>query len=91
MQKPRIKSLGDNNPDDGKQHYEYSPYFHGKGKAGLKRFEYLQTCDKLKDKLCKERGIHLIRIRYDRTITPKYLLTRLANEGIDISQAAVKP
>lgn len=67
---------------DGKQHTTYSTYMHGKGKAGLARFEYLQACDKLKDDLCSRAGIDLLRIRHDRTITPGYLLRRLENEGI---------
>lgn len=69
---------------DGRQHFQYSTFLHGKGKKGLERFQYLQACDKLKDELCKKRGVRLIRIRYDRRVTREYLLTRLKNEGITV-------
>ncbi len=62
----------------GQQHYKYSTYFHATEEA----FKYLQECDKLKVKLCQQRSIKLIHIRYDRTITKEYLIRRLTDEGI---------
>lgn len=67
---------------DGKQHLVYNPYMFGKGKAGQERFAYLQKCDSLKDRLCADAGILLLRIRHDRTITKSYLVRRLENDGV---------
>lgn len=57
---------------DGKQHFSHNSYFMTK-----KEFKYLQKCDSLKDKLCKEEGVALIRIRYDKEITRDYLLYKI--------------
>jgi hypothetical protein len=57
----------------GRQHYEYSPYFHKSKKV----FKYLQECDALKKELCEKHGITLIHIRYDKNLTTRYLLLKL--------------
>lgn len=44
---------------NGKQHYEYTPYFHG----DKKNFKEQVDRDKAKLKLCKKQGVHLIVIR----------------------------
>lgn len=63
---------------DGRQHYEFSPYVH-KTRAA---FEYQVACDRLKNSGCRARGVTLLRIRYDRTITKKRLLVILQESGL---------
>lgn len=63
---------------NGRQHYEYNPYMHKDREA----FEYLQRCDRKKRRECKRHGIHLITIKYTKTITKEYLIRRLQEEGI---------
>jgi very-short-patch-repair endonuclease len=48
---------------DGKQHYQYTPYFH---RNGPEDFEKQKERDKKKNKLCKESGITLLRYRVDQ-------------------------
>jgi hypothetical protein len=50
---------------DGAQHHEYIKYYH----KTKQQFYYLQECDQLKDRICKERGITLLKIPYNTTIT----------------------
>jgi hypothetical protein len=64
----------------GRQHYEYSTYFHKSKKA----FEYLKECDELKVKLCKECGVTLIHIRYDKKLTNRYLLLKLEESNPEL-------
>lgn len=47
---------------DGKQHFEESEFFHRKKNCSL---EEIQFRDHLKDKLCIENGVKLLRIKYD--------------------------
>jgi hypothetical protein len=63
---------------DGIQHYEYTKKFDKEYEEFLKR----QERDRIKDKLCKENGIKLIRIRYDEPLTEEYLKQKLIKEGI---------
>ena len=44
---------------DGKQHFESIEFF-----GGIKTFELLQYCDKIKSDYCKDNGIKLLRISY---------------------------
>lgn len=46
---------------DGKQHFELVPYWQTE-----EGFETLQYHDRLKDEYCKNKGIRLLRIKYDR-------------------------
>jgi hypothetical protein len=62
---------------DGRQHSEYNPYFH----KTKKQFRYLQECDILKDKICKEMGITLIRISHDKKITKDLIIEKLKKSG----------
>lgn len=62
----------------GRQHYEFNPYMH-KDRAA---FEYLRKCDAKKKRICKERGITLIAIKYTKTITKDYLIKRLDQAGL---------
>ena len=62
----------------GRQHYAYNKYFH----ASKQDFEYLQECDRSKAEQCKDRGIKLIAIRYDRVVNKDYLIRRFTDEGI---------
>ena len=63
---------------NGRQHYEYNPYMHQTKEA----FEYLQECDRRKNKLLKKLGYKLITIKYDKKITKGYLIRRLEEEGV---------
>lgn len=45
---------------DGEQHYKYSPFFHKSPNDLIKQ----QERDKLKENICKGKGIRLIRIPY---------------------------
>lgn len=63
---------------NGKQHYQFNSYMH----SSKESFEYLKTCDALKAKLLKQRGIRLITIKYDKDITFGYLVRRLKEEGL---------
>jgi copper oxidase (laccase) domain-containing protein len=62
---------------DGRQHTEYNAYFH-KSKA---QFKYLQDCDALKNKLCAQLGITLIRIPYDKKLSKEYIIKKLKEVG----------
>lgn len=61
---------------DGIQHYEYTPAFDETYNKFLNR----QKRDKLKEKLCKENGIKLIRIKYNISLN-KENLTKLLMEN----------
>lgn len=62
---------------DGKQHNEYNPYFF----KTKKQFEYLQECDKLKDRYSSAFSITLIRITHDKKITVSLIKERLTAAG----------
>lgn len=51
---------------DGKQHFEPVDYF-----GGEKAFKEVQRRDGIKTKYCKEKGIKLLRIRYDEDVEEK--------------------
>lgn len=63
---------------DGIQHYEYMEKYDKKYEDFIKR----QERDRLKDKLCEENEIKLIRIKYDEPLTEEYLKQKLIEEGI---------
>lgn len=63
---------------DGLQHYKYVEYFDRSYEDFVKR----QQRDKLKDELCKQNGVKLIRIRYDEPLTEEYLKQKLIDNGI---------
>ncbi|WP_422661684.1 hypothetical protein ACK8P5_26540 (plasmid) [Paenibacillus sp. EC2-1] len=63
---------------NGRQHYEFNPYMH-KDRAA---FDYLQSCDRRKQKGCDKRGVTLITIKYNKIITRDYILTRLKEAGV---------
>ncbi len=65
---------------DGRQHVQYSTYFH----SSIDAFEHQKRCDKIKNKVCNERGIKLIRIRYDMPLNLESLLRRLRRVGITV-------
>lgn len=64
---------------DGRQHAEFNKYFF----KSKKQFQYLQRCDKLKDKLCAQLNITLIRISHDKKITPQLLTKKIEETGRD--------
>jgi len=65
---------------DGKQHFEYSPDFHGKDKEkGLLMLEGQQYRDEVKNKYCFNRHIKLIRIRYSQY---NFIEEILSKEGL---------
>jgi hypothetical protein len=59
----------------GRQHYEYTPYFHKDRKA----FEDQLYRDKLKEEKCKEHGVNLIIVPY--TIKPQHIRSFIRNEA----------
>lgn len=63
---------------NGRQHYEFNRYMHKDQEA----FEYLQECDAKKRKDCKRRGVTLITIKYNKTITKEYMLKRFKQAGV---------
>jgi hypothetical protein len=58
---------------NGIQHYKYDPHFHN-SKADYKDQRYR---DKLKAKLCKKQGVHLISIPYYTKDIKAYILSKL--------------
>ena len=71
----------------GKQHYEWIDYFH----KTKEEFELLQYRDKCKKKICKIKGITLIRIRYDEKLSEQLVLTKLNYlKGLNINQEKLK-
>jgi hypothetical protein len=56
---------------DGAQHTHYTPHFHG----SREHYEYRVLVDRLKDTLCKEHVVTLIRIPY--TIRPGNIISFL--------------
>lgn len=57
---------------DGEQHYISKEYF-----GGVKSLKNIQYRDKLKDELCKELGINLIRIKYDVKDFKSYIIKKI--------------
>lgn len=47
---------------DGRQHYEFTPYFH----KTIEDFNLQQIRDKIKDNFAKEKDLNFLRIRYDQ-------------------------
>ncbi len=62
----------------GAQHYRFNKYFH----KTKKQFLYLQQCDTLKSQLCVVKGITLIHIRYDKSLTREYLISRIQDTNL---------
>ena len=63
---------------DGIQHYEYTPQLNKTYNDFLNR----QKRDKIKDQLCKENGITLIRIRYDEKLNRELVEQKLKDHLI---------
>jgi len=60
---------------NGRQHYEYTPYFHKNHDA----FRNQQYRDELKRRLCKDANIRLIEVPYHVADIPAYLNEKLAD------------
>ena len=67
---PKLKLAFEYN---GKQHYKWIRFFH-KTKAD---FESQQYRDKIKKRICKQKGITLIRIKYDEELSEQLVLSKL--------------
>lgn len=65
---------------DGRQHSQYSSYFHSSYDA----FLHQKACDRVKNALCKEKGVTLIRIRHDVLLSEEYLVRRLKRAGVKL-------
>lgn len=63
---------------DGMQHYHHITFYD----PNYNDFKRRQKLDKLKDKLIKENGITLIRVRYDEPLTEEYLRQKLIDANI---------
>lgn len=75
---------------DGKQHSEYNPHFH---KDGVDEFRYQIAKDKLKDKLCKNKGIVLIRIPHfvDFHDLERHIRLKLSKQNITLRGYSYQP
>jgi hypothetical protein len=62
----------------GEQHYQFTKYFH----KTIADFEYQVLCDKLKEEVCKKRGVHLFMIRYGTKVTADHILAILKANGL---------
>jgi predicted nucleic acid-binding Zn ribbon protein len=67
---------------NGKQHYEWISYLH----PTKKDFEYQQYKDRCKKKMCKLKGITLIRIKYDEKLSEQLVLSKLKYTTIKTNQ-----
>lgn len=75
---------------EGIQHYQYVRHFH----RTRGDFDYLQACDRIKTRVCEERGITLLQIKYDRVLTIEWLLQEVLEKRPDLAPqiaAAVLP
>ncbi len=63
----------------GEQHYEWLAFFHKTQEV----FEYQQYRDRCKKRLCKLKGITLIKIKYNEILSEQLILSKLkyANFG----------
>lgn len=61
----------------GQQHLEWTKYYHKKKTD----FEYLQLCDSIKGQTCAKRGITLIHIKYNETLSRELILSKLFNSN----------
>ena len=59
---------------NGKQHYEFVPFFH----KTHDRFRLQQYKDNLKKRMCKENGVDLIEIPYDVKNVKKFLFEEIS-------------
>ena len=66
----------------GKQHYLLSSLYN----QTKEEFEYQQYKDRCKKKLCKLKGITLIKIRYDEDLSEQLILSKLKYVNIDTNQ-----
>lgn len=67
---------------NGIQHYEFKEFFH----KTEEEFEAQQYRDRCKKKICKLKGITLIRIRYDEKLSEQLILSKLKYIPIKINQ-----
>ena len=61
---------------DGEQHFSHIPYF-----MNIVTFQTLQKNDKIKDELCKQYDIKLIRIPYWVEDKKEYIIKKMGNES----------
>jgi len=54
----------------GTPHDTYFPEIHG----SYEEFEYYQECDKIKKRICRERGITLIEVKYNHILSDQSIL-----------------
>jgi hypothetical protein len=63
---------------DGIQHQQFSSKYH----RSRSRFEYMKECDRLKEAICKERGMIFIRIRPGSKVDRHSIKRRLKKAGL---------
>lgn len=70
---------------NGKQHYEYTPFFH----SSYEKFEHQKRIDQNKHIKCKENGIYLIEIPYtiDFVDIPQFIISNLIKNQLDIDES----
>lgn len=65
----------------GQQHFEYNNYFHG----NKKNFNYLQECDKIKERECKKNGVILVKISYkDLPVDESKIREKIKEAGFNL-------
>lgn len=63
---------------NGRQHYEYVPFFHKE----YNKFEEQQRNDKIKTKMAKDEGYKLMIFKSDEPITKNYVESKLKDKNI---------
>lgn len=71
---------------NGQQHYQYTKYFH----KTKREFEYLQQCDKIKETVCKARGITLLPVPYNSKVTHKMIIDILKEKNEELYNRLVR-
>ncbi len=70
---------------DGDQHHKYNKFFHRNGNS----LEEIQFRDRVKDKLCPENGVKLLRIKYDVENKEKLIRDFLKENNIEVKAVSV--
>ena len=69
----------------GEQHYKWIKFFH----KTKEEFEAQQYRDKCKKKICKQKGITLIRIKYDEDLSEQLVLSKLKYFNFPVVQKKI--
>lgn len=70
----------------GTPHDTYFPEIHG----SYEEFEYYQECDAIKKRICKERGITLIEVKYNHILTDEAILLDIKKHNSNLWRFIMK-